>query len=59
MRKKSILAEKYCSECGKMLFPTPQWAYKIAGKFYCSYKCYRKAGGDNGKYKTNGTNKYL
>lgn len=35
MLKESTI--KTCRVCGK--------------KFYCSYGCYRKAGGDNGKWK--------
>lgn len=36
------LLEKYCAECNKLIFPTPQWVYKINNKFYCSYKCWTK-----------------
>lgn len=46
--------EKFCAECNKMIFPTSDWVYKIKGnlktnvatKYYCSYTCYKKAGGD-------------
>lgn len=42
----------YTCKCGKKFVPTPEWLYKIRkGKekgYYCSYTCYRKAGGDGG-----------
>lgn len=49
MLKESTI--KTCHTCGKRFIPTVQWAYRIADKIYCSYGCYRKAGGDNGKWK--------
>lgn len=45
----------YTCVCGKNFIPTYGWVYKIkrdnstATKFYCSYSCWRKAGGGNGK----------
>ena len=31
-----------CPQCSKeFLRPTHKWAYKIDGKYYCSYKCKR------------------
>lgn len=41
------LTEKYCAKCGKMIFPTPMWTYKLTTadkktKYYCSYTCYKK-----------------
>lgn len=54
MKKRDGLLEKNCDICGKLIIPTPQWMYKKVtdrkSYFYCSYTCYRKAGGDNGKY---------
>ena len=42
-----------CKRCGKMFIPAPQHLYKLVrnGKTYsyCSYTCWRKDGGDNGK----------
>lgn len=32
-----------CRECGKEIFPTAGWVYKRESKYYCSWKCYRKA----------------
>lgn len=42
-----IFADRYCENCGKMIFPTPMWVYKIKNKdsktkYYCSYTCYKK-----------------
>ncbi len=50
-----VLVQRNCDICGKTVIPTPHWMYKIHKpgkniKYYCSYTCYRKAGGDNGKY---------
>lgn len=51
---------EYTCACGKCFIPTPAWLYKInfqgkkngGTKYYCSYTCWRKAGGDNGgKYR--------
>lgn len=48
------ILEKKCEKCGKLLYPTPGWVYKIPGsgtrrvKWYCSYKCWRKDGGGSG-----------
>lgn len=30
-----------CRKCGKEIYPTPEWAYKRNGKYYCSWKCLR------------------
>lgn len=38
------LNEKHCAECNKIIYPTPQWVYKIKNKFYCSYTCWVKNG---------------
>jgi len=42
---------KICSVCGKEFIPPimGKWMYRIGQKWQCSYTCYRKAGGDNGK----------
>jgi len=46
----------FTCECGKTFIPTPEWLYKLRRKqnskamYYCSYTCWRKAGGDSGKY---------
>ena len=42
-------------ECGKKFIPGGEWVYKIPSskdsrtRYYCSYTCWRKAGGGNGK----------
>lgn len=45
---------KICAKCGKSFIPASGHLYKLQkhGKleYYCSYKCWRKAGGDNGKF---------
>lgn len=42
-----------CKRCGKMFIPGSEHLYKLIklGKtcYYCSYTCWRKDGGDNGK----------
>jgi len=44
----------YTCDCGKKFIPTVEYIYKLrkgktgATKYYCSYTCWRKAGGDNG-----------
>lgn len=49
------ISDKKCGICGKTIIATPEWLYKLLKKktmiWYCSYTCYRKAGGDSGKYK--------
>lgn len=52
MKDKTIgFHERFCALCNKMLFPTQEWVYKIRSnkdktiKYYCSYSCWRKAGG--------------
>lgn len=45
---------KKCSICGKEFLPAPMHMYKVKNshgrtKLQCSYTCYRKAGGDNGR----------
>ena len=35
------LRTKYCKNCGKEIFPTPQWTYKRETNYFCSWKCYR------------------
>lgn len=37
-------------DCGKLFTPRPCWTYKLKGKKYCSYTCWRAAGGDNKKH---------
>ena len=39
MEDKLFPYERNCEKCGKTIFPNPQWAYKKAGKYYCSWKC--------------------
>lgn len=45
---------KQCSECNKEFEPAPNHMYKrqVKGRtvFQCTYSCYRKAGGDDGRY---------
>lgn len=38
-----------CSICKKKFLPAPMHMYKTERETQCSYTCYRKAGGDNGK----------
>ena len=47
--------ERKCFICGKFLYPTSDWVYKIKpdGKYkkirwFCSYTCWRNGGGGNG-----------
>lgn len=44
---------RICARCGKMFIPSVQYLYKLhkdnKPKYYCSYNCWRKDGGDNGK----------
>jgi len=45
-----------CS-CGKVFIPTVQWVYKASSscEYFCSYKCWRKAGyGETPLYKQGG-----
>lgn len=39
----------YTCVCGKTFIPTPQYVYKLCKHnkniYYCSYSCWRKAGG--------------
>lgn len=49
----SALQTRICSECGKEFIPGAEHLYvltkyKQGKKWYCSYKCWRKNGGDNG-----------
>ena len=43
----------YKCKCGRDFIPHPNWLYKqIKNKktiYYCSYTCWRKDGGDNGR----------
>ena len=45
---------KICAECGQVFLATVNWLYKLRKKpnstmnYYCSYKCWRKNGGDGG-----------
>lgn len=50
--KGSILSTKTCDECGKSFIPGAEHLYtmtkhKQGKKWYCSYTCWRKNGGDN------------
>jgi len=42
-----------CPICGKKFIPTANYLYKLRSihgvKYYCSYTCWRKDGGDSGK----------
>ena len=42
-----------CKCCGKMFIPAREHLYKLQKDkkicYYCSYNCWRKSGGDNGK----------
>lgn len=33
------LIEKKCPRCGKTFFPTGMWAYRVEGRYVCSYTC--------------------
>lgn len=50
-----LFHEKTCTNCGKLFIISHSWLYKINSKdklnYYCSYNCWRKGGGDNGKYR--------
>lgn len=40
------MIERKCKECGKIIFPTREWAYKIFvnGKgtdYFCSWSCFK------------------
>lgn len=41
---------KKCSYCGKEFIPAPCHMYRAKRKIQCSYSCYRKEGGDDGRY---------
>ena len=49
---RNLFIERNCAMCGKyfVMVNATSWAYKIRNDYYCSYGCYRKAGGDNGIY---------
>lgn len=49
----ACITSKVCPICGKAFVPTHNWVYKRKGKYYCRYNCYKKAGGDAHKYRTN------
>ena len=58
--KPDLLETKVCKICGKHFIAfSPDYIYKLRHSphsgfvYYCSYTCYRKAGGDSGKYVTN------
>jgi hypothetical protein len=38
-----------CPICHKSFIPAVYHMYKIKTAYYCSWTCYRKAGGGNGK----------
>ena len=48
-----MLQLRMCKKCGKMFIPGREHLYKLVkeGKtrYYCSYSCWRRDGGDNGK----------
>lgn len=48
----------YTCDCGKNFIPTPKYTYKLMKKmkttYYCSYTCWRKAGGGNGNSNKHG-----
>lgn len=51
----SLLPQRNCALCDKLIIINPRWVYKLRTEanrvvYYCSYTCYRKAGGDNGKF---------
>ena len=53
------ISTRNCAICGKSFVISPLYMYKIPKnkfnkcyKYYCSYTCYRKGGGDNGKFTT-------
>lgn len=54
----NLILERKCVECGKTIYPTKDWIYKIpaAGKhkvkWYCSYTCWRKNGGGSSVRRT-------
>ena len=51
-----LVLEKECSVCGKAVIVTHPAAYLYkrlmdgVTKYQCSYRCYRKVGGDSGCY---------
>ena len=47
-----VLPSRKCPICGKTVIVRYNYAYRINTKWYCSYTCYRKAGGDDGKFTT-------
>lgn len=42
--------EKICSVCGKHFIAAGLHMYKTKKGYQCSYTCYRKEGGDDGRY---------
>lgn len=48
------ISVKECEICNKKFVKTYNYMYKLYKNkrltYYCSYTCYRKAGGDSGKY---------
>lgn len=54
VRKGTPSTPKVCSECGKEFIPGGQHLFRKPKKngeaWQCSYSCYRRAGGDTGKY---------
>ena len=44
-----------CPICAKNFIPTMYWVYKkqkdMKTTYFCSYHCFRKAGGGKGKFK--------
>jgi hypothetical protein len=45
-----ITGKIYNCKCGKRFYKRPNWLYVYRGVTYCSYNCWREAGGGNKKY---------
>ena len=52
-----MMSDRKCELCGKTFVPRPHWFYKLKGKYYCNYNCWRKAGGDSHKIYSKGDKK--
>ena len=56
------MREKKCELCGKLFILTYNYLYKLRDKnqknlYYCSYTCWKKAGGDGGIKNIHGIDK--
>lgn len=40
MNNSEVLYEYHCKRCGKIMFPTPDHAYKDERGMYCSWTCF-------------------